>query len=66
MKDATSASSQEPQQSKVSIHASVKDATRYEGLPDNVRPVSIHASVKDATSREHGVKGCPRFQSTRP
>ena len=33
----------------VSIHASVKDATRSmsEGVTD--KPVSIHASVKDAT-----------------
>ena len=35
----------------VSIHAPVKDATRY--APDKIRnvPVSIHAPVKDATLR---------------
>ena len=34
---------------KVSIHASVKDATTYRERLDSFNPVSIHASVKDAT-----------------
>ena len=34
----------------VSIHASVKDATRYQEICPRNKPVSIHASVKDATS----------------
>ena len=33
----------------VSIHASVKDATRYELTSGHLKSVSIHASVKDAT-----------------
>ncbi len=33
----------------VSIHASVKDATCYNGKNWEYVPVSIHASVKDAT-----------------
>ena len=33
----------------VSIHASVKDATRTAAILNNRRFVSIHASVKDAT-----------------
>ena len=34
---------------KVSIHASVKDATFKRFLPEHLSGVSIHASVKDAT-----------------
>ena len=34
---------------KVSIHASVKDATHADDVPDPNKNVSIHASVKDAT-----------------
>ena len=43
-------------QSFVSIHASVKDATRLPAPIEPKRPVSIHASVKDATpvSRQTG------------
>ena len=33
----------------VSIHASVKDATKIDVVADRVINVSIHASVKDAT-----------------
>ena len=33
----------------VSIHASVKDATHADDVPDPDKNVSIHASVKDAT-----------------
>ena len=33
----------------VSIHASVKDATRIIYSTSSTPPVSIHASVKDAT-----------------
>ena len=33
----------------VSIHASVKDATYADDVPDPNKNVSIHASVKDAT-----------------
>ena len=36
-------------QHKVSIHASVKDATPQQGIAPLVGLVSIHASVKDAT-----------------
>ena len=49
---------------KVSIHASVKDATRTESLREMTQKVSIHASVKDATL---GLRRVPRlglFQST--
>ena len=35
---------------KVSIHASVKDATRYSQILTIQMCVSIHASVKDATA----------------
>ena len=34
---------------KVSIHASVKDATKANALATRAIMVSIHASVKDAT-----------------
>ena len=34
---------------EVSIHASVKDATYADDVPDPDKNVSIHASVKDAT-----------------
>ena len=34
---------------RVSIHASVKDATRFRDIAGKLYPVSIHASVKDAT-----------------
>ena len=37
---------------KVSIHASVKDATISDNLIDHFFGVSIHASVKDATVRD--------------
>ena len=37
-------------QSKVSIHASVKDATAKKSSYKDVTGVSIHASVKDATA----------------
>ena len=36
-------------QDLVSIHASVKDATHADDVPDPDKNVSIHASVKDAT-----------------
>ena len=36
---------------KVSIHASVKDATRPASFKRAMTAVSIHASVKDATDR---------------
>ena len=35
----------------VSIHASVKDATRKDEILSNPSLVSIHASVKDATRK---------------
>ena len=48
----------------VSIHASVKDATKrassYLPLPN----VSIHASVKDATAIKHDFSSEILFQST--
>ena len=37
---------------RVSIHASVKDATTYRERLDSFNPVSIHASVKDATDED--------------
>ena len=38
---------------KVSIHASVKDATWFRVRASNVSGVSIHASVKDATKKTY-------------
>ena len=39
---------------EVSIHASVKDATKLLVMEGGLPPVSIHASVKDATSSGDG------------
>ena len=41
----------------VSIHASVKDATRYQTKDSLNAAVSIHASVKDATGRRNNKPG---------
>ena len=66
MKDATKQDKTIVIHAPVSIHASVKDATKYMPLCDAVEYVSIHASVKDATiGRAVHVVGYV-FQSTRP
>ena len=49
---------------EVSIHASVKDATRKDEILNNPSLVSIHASVKDATAAKISVSGDKKFQST--
>ena len=51
---------------KVSIHASVKDATENKTHRQSKAHVSIHASVKDATLRAEAVLKRSQFQSTRP
>ena len=52
--------------SKVSIHASVKDATFNRCCLAVYIDVSIHASVKDATARNVYRTVITMFQSTRP
>ena len=49
---------------KVSIHASVKDATVTTVNTAIVDEVSIHASVKDATSDHLALTALVEFQST--
>ena len=49
---------------KVSIHASVKDATKFSFFNSSVLLVSIHASVKDATSGPNRYLDSLLFQST--
>ena len=51
---------------RVSIHASVKDATPCAAVVPLTRAVSIHASVKDATVNTGGELLHAMFQSTRP
>ena len=48
----------------VSIHASVKDATHADDVPDPNKNVSIHASVKDATLFGSIGANKRQFQST--
>ena len=48
----------------VSIHASVKDATKCLHPVILINPVSIHASVKDATLKYRLILSAPMFQST--
>ena len=48
----------------VSIHASVKDATRRQKRAIAAQRVSIHASVKDATANVFNKIGDVKFQST--
>ena len=48
----------------VSIHASVKDATKAAALIKNYTLVSIHASVKDATPYKTAKTKAKAFQST--
>ena len=48
----------------VSIHASVKDATHADDVPDPDKNVSIHASVKDATILTVLFLSFATFQST--
>ena len=50
----------------VSIHASVKDATRIALIRRHRADVSIHASVKDATASSGFWDSQYSFQSTRP
>ena len=49
---------------RVSIHASVKDATEGEGINIDFTHVSIHASVKDATNIIDFSIHSHKFQST--
>ena len=49
---------------KVSIHASVKDATPVKKQKDMIVSVSIHASVKDATMILYCLILGLQFQST--
>ena len=50
----------------VSIHASVKDATKEDYKVFIKVIVSIHASVKDATGGLRTIEAVRAFQSTRP
>ena len=49
---------------RVSIHASVKDATGLEVQLTKAQAVSIHASVKDATLLDYFSALSQKFQST--
>ena len=52
--------------SRVSIHASARDATSTRGISRVRCAVSIHASARDATQTRRTARGARWFQSTRP